>query len=186
LWGFLGKKRWLFYALTGIITLVTFLPFLSTELLQHWGSSIGLYFKTFEFNASIYYLVNRPWWGIVGYNPIATVGPIMALLSVSAILLISFLKRIPLQQKLYFILFAYLLCATTVHPWYVAPLVALGLFVGRSEGLVWSAAVVLSYAHYVGNANTENYVLIALEYTLLLSALLFRNNINKLLPAGQL
>ena len=74
------KSFW-FYLITSSALLFTFLPFLDQQLIYHISSSIDLYFRTFEFNASIYYLVR--WFGFknVGYNIIQTAGPILSIIT---------------------------------------------------------------------------------------------------------
>ena len=74
------KGCW-FYLITGLALIFTFLPFLDQKLVEHIFSSIDLYFRTFEFNASIYYIVR--WFGYqqVGYNIIQKAGPIMSIIT---------------------------------------------------------------------------------------------------------
>ena len=52
----LAKSVW-FYIITALALIFTFLPFLDEQLVHHILSSINLYFQTFEFNASIYYVI---------------------------------------------------------------------------------------------------------------------------------
>ncbi|NND88011.1 MAG: DUF2029 domain-containing protein, partial [Flavobacteriaceae bacterium] len=45
------------YAVIGVTLLVCFLPFVSSEFIQNFSATLGLWFQTFEFNASIYYML---------------------------------------------------------------------------------------------------------------------------------
>jgi hypothetical protein len=63
-----------------------------------------------------------------------------------------------------------------VHPWYLIPIVFLALASGRSLILIWSFTAWLSYAHYLQPIGAP-YILIAIEYLLLVAAILVENNI---------
>lgn len=182
IWSWLKTKRYLFYVLVAALFTITFAPFISKELLLHWQSSLSLYFKTFEFNASLYYAVNRVWGAIIGYNPIAVVGPLMSVLAFTAILIVAFKRSFSIPERIYWSLFIYLLCATTVHPWYVAPLIAWMIFTKRREAVIWTFLVTLSYIHYHNNTFSENYVFIAFEYILLFAAILTHKRWAHLMP----
>jgi hypothetical protein len=53
----------------------------------------------------------------------------------------------------------YLFMATTVHPWYVIPVVFLGMLTGNVYPLVWSFVVVMSYHFYGRTSDTLHTVL---------------------------
>lgn len=181
-WTWLKGKRWLFYLLVGLLFVLTFAPFVTNELLDHWHSSLSLYFRTFEFNASIYYVVNRIWGFVVGYNPIAVAGPLMSVLTLAAILIVAFKRSLTIPERIYWSLMIYLLGATTVHPWYVAPLVAWMLFTSRRDALLWSFLVTLSYLHYHQGNFTEHYAWIAIEYTILFIAIFTHHRWSQRIP----
>ncbi len=151
----LGWKRTLVYTgIAGGTFLVLFLPFIRPELLAHFGSSLDLYFRKFEFNASVYYLVRWLGFQTKGYNIIQQAGPVLSMLTLAGVLFLatkergkdwkSFLSVALLALTLHYLL------ATTVHPWYVVPLVLLGTLSGLRFPLVWSALIVLSYQAYAG------------------------------------
>lgn len=150
--------------------LVLFMPFLSDVLIQNIGGSIDLYFQRFEFNASIYYLVREVGYWMTGYNQIAIIGPMLA-----GLVLLSAGWLIYRQQgevkywmkDVVFMLTIYLLCATTVHPWYVIPLVAVTIFTGYWYALAWSFLVIFSYSAYASADYAEMPALIITEYVLL-------------------
>jgi len=68
--------------------------------------------------------------------------------------------------------------ATTVHPWYICPLVLLGVAGNWRFPLAWSASVLLSYAAYRVFPYSEIPALIALEYAVLTGTLLWEYKIS--------
>ncbi|NVO32834.1 hypothetical protein [Hymenobacter lapidiphilus] len=159
-----------------VVLAALFGPFLSLELVENIGRSLNLYFRSFEFNASLYYLVRAAGKWLTGYNQIARLGPALALFTAAGGLLLAATERRPswatLPRALLLLLTLYFLLATTVHPWYLAPLVLLSCFTRARYALVWSGVAVLSYAAYRTTAYTENLWLVALEYTVVLAVLL--------------
>ncbi|MDX1477577.1 MAG: hypothetical protein R3301_07700 [Saprospiraceae bacterium] len=161
----------------GTACLVLFLPMLRSDLLAGAGSSINLYFQKFEFNASLYYIARWIGYQLEGYNLIATIGPLLAGLTVLIVAMIVAFERGPHRSNFaraaMFGLTAYLLLATTVHPWYVCPLVALCVFTRYRYAVAWSAVVFVSYAAYRTPAYDEDLLLIAISYLVVLAWLAF-------------
>ena len=172
----LGGRRFLAYAgLTAGAAAALFAPFVTAELLSHFGRSLNLYFRSFEFNASFYYLLRPVGFWLTTYNKIAVIGPGLALLAGGFALGLAGWERRPrlasLPSSLLLLLTAYYLLATTVHPWYLTPLIGLSALSRFRFPLVWGGLVVLSYAAYRTSAYTENLGLVALEYALTLAML---------------
>ncbi len=144
------KKSLTYLLISGVVFLVPFLFFFNQTILENISKSLDLYFRSFEFNASLYYLFREIGTFIMGYNPIATIGPFLGLTSISLILFFSWSPRLKfsLPERWLFVLTAYLLCATTVHPWYVVPLIALGSLTSFRFPIVWSAVLPLTYVAY--------------------------------------
>ena len=151
-------------------------PFASVELARNIGRSLNLYFRSFEFNASIYYLLRAAGYWLTTYNQIALIGPGLALAGGVVGLLLAAREPHPrlttLPATLLLVLTAYYALATTVHPWYLTLLVALGALSRFRFPLVWGGLAVLSYAAYRTSTYTENPWLLALEYTVTLAVLL--------------
>ncbi|WP_152981494.1 glycosyltransferase 87 family protein [Hymenobacter sp. AT01-02] len=165
----LGWKQFIvFGSVAGGVLLLLFVPFLSAQLLSNIGRSLNLYFRNFEFNASVYYLLRPIGEWLTGWNQIARIGPALALTTAIGSLALAGLERVPSWRTLFTsalgLLTLYFLLATTVHPWYLTPLVALSIFTRFRYPLVWSGLAVLSYATYQTAAYTENLWLVALEY----------------------
>ena len=169
-------RRLRFGLALAVVLAALFGPFLSLELVQNIGRSLNLYFRSFEFNASFYYLGRAVGQWLSGYNQIALLGPALALLTATGGLLLAATERRPtwatLPRALLLLLTLYFLLATTVHPWYVAPLVLLSCFTRARYALVWSGMIGLSYAAYRTSAYTESLGLVALEYAVVLIVLL--------------
>ncbi len=180
LWPFLfswmGFKKWIKYSfvLTGI-TLLLFFPLWQSDYLQHFTTSLNLYFQTFEFNASIYYVLRAIGQLITGYNLIAWIGPILSLLS--AVIVFHLIRRTqnkPLEAGLSLFILGftvYLLCSTTVHPWYILLPVAVAPVTGMRYILLWSGLIWLSYSAYGISKVEESTLFLLLEYSGLLIAL---------------
>ncbi|GAB5565530.1 MAG: hypothetical protein Wins2KO_25930 [Winogradskyella sp.] len=157
-----------FYVIIGLVILVLFLPFFSTEFINNYSKTVGLWFGDFEFNASIYYIARAIGYSISGYNEIATITRIFPIVSLLIIISFSFFKTnnsIPkLTTSMLLAFTCYLFLSTTVHPWYISTLVILCVFSRYKFPLVWSIVIVLSYLAYANAANNENLFVIGLEY----------------------
>lgn len=155
-----------------LLVLLSFIPFWNEALAHNFFKSVDLFFRNFEFNASIYYLIRALGFLSVGYNVIHIAGLGLKLLSGLLILLIA-LKTKDIAKAILSILFIYLLFATTVHPWYLIPLIAASIFTNIRFPIVWSYLIFLSYCAYSGSVFYENLWIVALEYTLLAGFILF-------------
>ncbi|TDB63747.1 hypothetical protein [Arundinibacter roseus] len=161
-------KALIYSSLVGVLVLLPFLFFFDKFIIERFSTSLDLYFRTFEFNASLYYLLRKIGMWILGYNPIATLGPLLSLLSFSTILFLSFGQILPINryERLLLILTVYLFCATTVHPWYVVPLLALCVLGRFRFPLVWSVLLPLTYTAYQTPVFVEKSWVLVLEYAL--------------------
>ncbi len=166
------RKALYYYTVTGMTTVLLFFPLLSRELIEGMSTSLGLYFQKFEFNASIYYLMREIGYYRKGYNVIATAGKQLAVSTFVLILVFTWLeKNRRLPAAFMWVLLIYLLLSTTVHPWYVIPLLAFSTFTPYRFAWLWSGLIFFSYAGYTAGGYTENLVMTALEYTLVLGML---------------
>ena len=138
-------------------------------------SSLSLYFQKFEFNASVYYLVREIGFAVKGYNIIQVAGSYLAVFTFLAILLFAYYSHRSMSwaKAMLWALVIYLFMATTVHPWYVTPLVALVVFTNYKFPVVWSMAVILSYAGYSQAGYTENIYLVIAEYTVVVFTMIW-------------
>lgn len=161
----------LFGGIVGIVTLLCFLPILSSEALLNQSQSLDLYFQSFEFNASLYYLLRQLGLWITGFNLISLFGRLLMLLTLGAILFYSWREEEPrlanLPSAMMWVYFIYFACATTVNPWYIAPLISFAVFSRFRFLLVWTALLPLTYFTYRTSACIESPWILWLEYGLL-------------------
>ncbi len=162
------KNAILIYVLVAIVFIILWLPFYNETFFSHFSQSVNLYYKTFEFNASVYYIVR--WFGYlwVDYNIIQTAGPWLSKAAIIGLVYIQ-IKRKFVDWPTFFslLLFAlswYYAFALIVHPWYMITLVFLSVFTKYRFAILWSALIVLSYWAYGNPEYRENYGLITLEY----------------------
>lgn len=164
------KKSFIFYLLVGTICLVLFLPFYTSQFIENYANTVGLWFSNFEFNAGLYNGIKqiaiqfdgKPWELIKIY------GKITPLVTIMAVLVFTFFRRnqnlSALITSMLWVLAIYYLMSATVHPWYIIFLILLCIFTDYRFALVWSAVVVLSYFAYSQADFKENLWLIAIEY----------------------
>ncbi len=165
------KKLSAFYFIVIGVSLLTFLPFFSSEFISNYSATVALWFNNFEFNASIYYLAREIGYLFRGYNEIAVIGKVLSMLVLLFVLAMAFFRNNTSLPKLITTMLLsmtfYLLFSTTVHPWYISTLVLLSIFTNYRFPLVWSFVIILSYLAYI-NINSadksENLLVIAIEY----------------------
>jgi len=163
-----SKKTILLILMTLILSCILFLPVLGPGYQQNFVSSLDLYFHSFEFNASIYFLERAIGWWVLGYNAISFIGSLNFILILIAFGLLFIRSRkegavsfIHLMLISYSI---YLAFATTVHPWYIIPLVFFGACSGYRYPILFSFLAIFSYEAYAHDPLVENPWLLILEY----------------------
>jgi len=162
------KKNVAFLLNALLFTAVCFLPVFIGLNLFNLADSIDLYFRKFEYNASIYYLLRELGQWISGYNLIQYIGPLLALLTVYLVIRIG--RRIEQYDLMSLInasilsYTAYLFLATTVHPWYLIPMIGLACFKPYHYVILWSFLITLSYYTYSTLGWQESRVLLMIEY----------------------
>ena len=161
---------------TLILSLISYLYFVDQQLISSYSESLGLWFSTFEFNVSIYYVLREIGYWMVGYNAIAFIGKLLAAVIFFTVMCISFWKykqnkAEEFLKKMSVIFLIYFLLATTVHPWYLILPLSLGIinrnFLTKQLLLIWSATVVLSYASYKIKMVEESAIILVIEYSLI-------------------
>ena len=164
----IGLKKTLIYGLIVVAVLAaTFLPLINTAHVWAIRDSMELYFRKFEFNGSIYYLAR--WYGFEteGHNIIAKSGKWMMYATLGAISLYTLIgKKRTWPRQMVWVWTLYLLFATTVHPWYVIPLVAVSVFSGLRFPFFWSFLIFFTYVNYMGDLYTERIEIVVAEYSL--------------------
>lgn len=154
-------------AVAGVVFVIVMAPMLSSALLNSMTNSLDLYVRKFEFNASFYFIFRQIGFWLRGYNTIQVLGPSLAALSAISIFGWTWWAR---KKKLATLLLGslsiYLLLTTTVHPWYVLPLIPLGILSGFYFPIVWSAMVFVTYFGYSQEGFELSASWVVVEYTI--------------------
>ncbi len=161
---------------------VTLLPLFSPAFITGMQSSLDLYFRRFEFNASIYFLARWMGYGWRGYNEIAHIGPLLgglSFLSIWTLSLVGVFKNWTPGTTMLYAFSIYLLFATTVHPWYILPLIFLGVWTHRWYPIVWSGMIFLTYAGYGPVDYQINLGWVILEYAVVGLVFIFESKNKK-------
>lgn len=174
-----GRSLLIFYGSILLFTFLFFLPIMNLDQIQNLLLSVQLYFKTFEFNGSIYYLVRWVGFQVKGYNVIQTAGP---MLGIVPLLTIGYLSIFRINRKcswidlFHYMQYAFLFyfgVASIVHPWYIAIFVGLGVFTRSYWTIIWSVLIYLSYHVYRDQTYNELLWLTAIEYCVLFGSIVF-------------
>jgi alpha-1,6-mannosyltransferase len=166
------KYRWYFFGLLAFLLCIIFIPVLSGFHLNSFLNSIDLYFRKFEFNASIYYVLRYIGHQITGYNLIHYLGPTLATVTIGWNIFQASKQKesdgFNFMNYSLLVWSAYLFLATTVHPWYIISILFFSIFTKWKYPIVWSYLIIISYINYSFTMYYENLWWIALEYILLL------------------
>jgi len=176
------KERMGLILLIGLIATVTFLPMLNIEFVSGMKESLGLYFQKFEFNASIYFMVRQVGFWVNGYNIIGTLGPVLSVLTALTIVILSYFQAIKSQRIaviMFVALMIYLSFSTIVHPWYIIPLIALGVIINAKTALVWSFFIFLTYFGYTEEGFELSMYWVVLEYVVVFSLFVYEFIFNR-------
>ena len=172
-----------YIGIVGITLVAIFVPLINEHFVAHFGESLDLYFRKFEFNASVYYMIRYLGYQWKGYNIIQVAGPILGFLSAAGILALAVLEERILKAKrlhtvspiaglpvVWLLAFTwYLLLTTTVHPWYLTLPVVLSVFTGFRYPILWSGLIMATYINYSYPQYAENMWVVVLEYLVVLS-----------------
>lgn len=144
----------------------------------HFFESIDLYYHKFEFNAIFYFLLREIGLYFGDTHPIVYAGYILMPIFACIYCFIVFRKDENTPKHFFssaaLILTSYYLLSTTVHPWYILPILFFSVLAGKWYGIVWSGLVFLSYSAYSNNENLY-YSMITIEYLLLFTFMFLEN-----------
>lgn len=160
----LGWSKSLMYsAVAAGVTLIGFLPFEFSDF-DNIKDSLSLYYNNFEFNASLFALTK--WIG--GFSSAHDIGFVFAGLTLWAVLIVVATDKGKDVQSLFtaflLCLTSYHLLATTVNPWYIAPLVLFSVFSRHRYALVWAALIPISYSAFAHADYHQTTGLVLLQY----------------------
>lgn len=167
------KKATVLYVVGGLFTAGLLFTFLWPSAFENFKTSLELYSSNFEFNASFYYIWREIDYWRLGWNNIKVIGPIITKIGLIVIAALAFIPKMNTKEAVFKWMMlgavAYLLFATTVHPWYVAMPLALSIFVKNSYSIVaWSFLAMLSYGLYAELPNWSQTLFLWIEYAVVL------------------
>ena len=165
------KTLLLIYMVIGIVTIGIFLLAFDPIFVLGMTESLELFFQKFEFNSGIFFLLREIGFVIHGYDIIAQLGPALALTAIEFILIYALLserKNNSIPLIFVTILFIQLSLATTVHPWYIIPMLAMGCLCNLWFPVVWSFLIFLTYSGYDTNGFDHPYQIMTIEYIIVL------------------
>jgi alpha-1,6-mannosyltransferase len=182
------KKKYSLILWSLLLILLGFIPLLFDKDLASFMTSIDLYFRKFEFNGGIYNLLKFGCNLILGYNPINVVGPLLAvgLLLFFGYQFSRFLKHLGNADNLSKlsivevilgwaapVLIVHMLLSTTIHPWYIIPLLFINIYRQHLYTVCWSYLAILSYLNYSYFTSLEINTVIALEYAIVFMTMIY-------------
>ncbi len=168
-----------YYLVVGVSLILIFIPILSSEFIHGISGSLSLFFRNFEFNGGLFFLIRAIGFYIKGYDVIQTIGPLMSIIALVIILLVSLLmvnKSSKLESIFIIVFFIQLIFATTVHPWYVLPMLALSAMTNYKFPMVWSFFIFLTYAGYSISGFEHPFYMIAIEYLIVIPLAIYEIN----------
>ncbi len=164
-----AKQKLNFTSIFILSALLIFSPLLLTGFSGGFTESLGLYFQKFEMNGSIYLLLRTVGFWLAGFNIIAYLGVFLALAVFLSIMIYSYKYRsnqnFPLHAM--WITTIFLLGSTTVHPWYIVPIIGYSIFSAYRYAILWSFLILLTYLQYTPDGFVELTWVMAVEYGLL-------------------
>lgn len=168
---FLLLWNWKNRILMSVQLMVFFKDLFDLEEMTHFFTSLNLYFQKFEFNGSVYFFSREISRLIIGYNPIAYLGPSLQIIVVVGIIFLVYKwlfekgrRKQAGIEMIFFISLLYYFFSTTVHPWYLGIPVFLGVFLPYRFIYGWSWLIFLSYFHYNGGGYDESFWVPVIEY----------------------
>lgn len=165
---FKRKDIFKFMGIGFIAMMVLFTPLFFGLNFSNLGESVDLYFRKFEFNASIYYIARAVGFQMTGHNQIHEIGPGLAIISLSLILFhTSRVRQMDISGFIFAGLYCYLtylFFSTTVHPWYLVPLILMASVLKSWTVIIWSFLITLSYYTYSTVDWTESPMVLVIQY----------------------
>ncbi len=151
--------------LTSFFVLLMFIPFWDESLLPNFFESLKLYFTYFEFNASFFTIFkysNYHWaWFLLPALKI------ILLLSLGGVYLFFDKSERNIFETLMLLFAVYFIFSSTIHPWYITPLLAFSLFTRWRAPYIWSYLICFTYITYISSSYQENSVIVFVEYLIL-------------------
>ncbi|HEX9660004.1 MAG TPA: methyltransferase domain-containing protein [Rhodothermales bacterium] len=152
----LRRIGWKYLWIPVVVSAAVTAPYIGPDVVEHAASSLDLYVRLFEFNAGLYYVLKGLGYATVGTPGLEHVlGPVLAAIYLMWVIWLYVRDRrdeSELTSVMSMVVGGYIVFATTVHPWYLAPILAVVPFM-RHGGAAWlwlaatSTATYLFYSH---------------------------------------
>lgn len=148
---------------------------LNNDNIGNYFTSLRLYFKVFEFNSFALYYTIQLGQLLTGWNQIRVIGPLLALTTLFIVSRLAYRLESTdwksLFRRMTLAYLVYLLLSSTIHPWYILPLLFLSVFTTYSFGVLWSGLIFLSYIFYQHEMSEDlTYrIVVFAEYAMLIS-----------------
>jgi alpha-1,6-mannosyltransferase len=179
-----GFRKSLFsYLYIGVFILVTSIVYLKAYNLPNFLFSVQLYFGQFEFNAGAYMIFK--WYSYQKYHffRLAYYGRFLSKIATISILFIAFFRKQKSEQSfingLFFASMLYYMLVPIVHPWYITIPLVLGLFTQFNVAFLWCIIIPVSYLHYQEKFSVIYYVVVLIEYIIVLAFFLYELKRNR-------
>ncbi len=131
LWPFLVRRYgWTGVWPGGLFAILVSLPYAAPYAVPNLKASVDLFANLFEFNAGLYYLIKYLFWLATGADWSKAIGPAFRYLFLALLPLLYVLdwrRQWSIRWACLLTLGLFLLLSTTVHPWYLLPVLALGV-----------------------------------------------------------
>ena len=159
------------YGLISISTfLVLWIPFYTESLLDNISTSLNLYFSYFEFNANLYYVLKAllPEGWVKGSSLMGG----MTVLFITALGLLAWKRKWrSISEGMLWAMALYFAFASTVHPWYILPLLAFGVITHYRWPFIWSALIIPTYLTYGQEPYVQPFWWLWIEYVILVGVI---------------
>ncbi len=185
-------KSFFYFLIIGIVLIfVLILPFGEWQHFLNFKESLRLYYQHFEYNGGIYYIFRYLGFQYRGYNEIAFIGPALSIITFLSILSISFFRKYKSKEfsieffmsSMLMIWAIYQMMTTTLHPWYITPLILFSVFSHYRFGLLWSFLICFTYINYSYHPYHENLWVVFLEFSIVIICwiyeIFYKNSIKK-------
>lgn len=190
LWPFLVRRYgWSGVWPGGLFAILVSLPYAAPYAVPNLKASVDLFANLFEFNAGLYYLIKYLFWLATGADWSKAIGPafryfFLALLPLLYVL--DWRRQWSLRWACLLTLGLYLLLSTTVHPWYLLPVLALGVIHSR-PAWPWGWVGIFSIGTYLFYNDGPYWIWIHLGWggAALLGVWLYRERLRGLLQNGR-
>jgi len=138
-----------------LVVIALSLPYAAPYALPHVKASVDMFAELFEFNAGPYYLLKHILWAWTCTDWSKTIGPAFRGLFLASLPVLYGLDawfKWSFRRACLVLLGTFLVLSTTVHPWYLLPVIGLGVM-GRRPSWHWlwlGTCSIGTYLFYMG------------------------------------